>query len=586
VTDEWYIAMDKPVTNLKSKSQNSKLTEWGEEEEKEPEIPDTRTLRERMKNIAGKINWIPGFGKERELDWLNNMHDWLISKKNRYWGLALPIWECAECRNFEVIGSKEELEERSVSGWKEFKGKSPHKPQIDAVKIKCSKCGSVVKRIEPVGNPWLDAGIVSFSTISENNQACNFEVTKVKPLYLADKESWQNWFPADFVTESFPGQFKNWFYSLIAMSAVLEDVNPMKTVLGFGTLFGEDGRPMHKSWGNSIEFNEGADKIGVDVMRWMFARANPADNMLFGYKTSDEVRRRFHLKLWNVYNFFVTYANLDGWKPEDSGKRAVKSSNVLDKWILARLNQTITSSTESLEKFDAFAASLEIEKFVDDLSLWYVRRSRDRVGPAGESEKDKNAFYLTTHFTLVTLCKLLAPFTPFFAEEIYRNLTKEESVHLSNWPKAGKIAGESIISETEVARQVVEKAHSVRKEKVIPVRQPLSLLSISNFQFSKEISKLIADEVNVKKVISKAGKGEVSIKLDTKITKELKEEAAVRELVRKIQDERKNLGLSLTHKINVQVETLPADKKLLEWMMKKAQISGIKKGKFKVGKAS
>ncbi|MEK7522119.1 MAG: class I tRNA ligase family protein, partial [Patescibacteria group bacterium] len=284
VEDEWYIAMDK-VPN-KSKIQNSK----------------SQTLRQRMIEVAKKIKWMPEFGLDRELDWLKNMHDWLISKKNRYWGLALPIYEC-ECGEFEVIGSKEELKKRVVSGWGEFDGHTPHKPFIDEVKIKCQKCGKVVSRTADVGNPWLDAGIVPYSTITENNQG--------EPLYNTDKNEWRKWFPVNFITESFPGQFKNWFYAMIAESTVLENEPPFERVLGFGTQLGEDGRPMHKSWGNAIEFNEGADKIGVDVMRWMFARHNPADNMLFGYKKADEVRRQFYLMLWNVYKFFVEYANLE-----------------------------------------------------------------------------------------------------------------------------------------------------------------------------------------------------------------------------------------------------------------------------------
>ncbi|MEJ2441547.1 MAG: class I tRNA ligase family protein, partial [Patescibacteria group bacterium] len=181
VVDEWYIAID-PV-------------------------------REDMKKVTKKIRWIPSFGLKRELDWLDNMHDWLISKK-RYWGLALPIWECKKCGNFEVIGSKEELKKEAVEGWKEFKGNSPHRPWVDEVKIKCKKCGETCSRIPDVGNPWLDAGIVSFSTISADN--------KSEPLFLKDKKEWEKWFPADFITESFPGQFKNWFYSLIAMSTVLD----------------------------------------------------------------------------------------------------------------------------------------------------------------------------------------------------------------------------------------------------------------------------------------------------------------------------------------------------------------------------
>lgn len=591
VTDEWYISMDKPAVIQKSTKEN---INFNEDEDKGRIIPDTRTLRDRMKVVAGKINWIPSFGLERELDWLTNMHDWLISKKNRYWGLALPIWECPKCGNFEVIGSKEELKEKAVSGWNTFNGKTPHKPQIDAIKIKCSKCGEVCSRIEPVGNPWLDAGIVGFSTISANNQACNFEKTKTKPAYLADRKEWQNWFPVDFITESFPGQFKNWFYSLIAMSTVLEDVNPMKNVLGYSTALAEDGRPMHKSWGNAIEFNEAADKIGVDVMRWMYVRQNPAENLLFGFKVADETRRKFHLKLWNVYNFFVTYANLDLWQPEKgfiktlkSGKVAaskIKSSNILDKWIISRLNQTVELVTKSLGKYDAYLASSEIEKFVDDMSLWYVRRSRGRVGPAAESEKDKDSFYLTTYYVLATLSKLMAPFTPFLSEMIYTNLTKDESIHLTDWPEVGRNSKsmENLIKQMESARDLVEKAHSIRKEKAIAVRQPLASYSTTVKKLSKDIEEIIKDEINVKSIVW----GVKTNKLDTKITKELEEEASTRDLVRKIQDERKKLGLSLSQKVNVVVEKIPENKKLVSWLTKKAQIKDLKIGKFKVVKTS
>ncbi len=585
ITDEWYISMDLP-SKAKVKSEKSKFSDLDDEEqEKEPQ--DTRTLRERMKASAQKIDWIPGFGLDREMDWLNNMHDWLISKKNRYWGLALPIWECVNCGAFEVIGDKDELKTRSVEGWKEFEGKTPHKPQIDGIKIRCQKCGHLMSRIEPVGNPWLDAGIVPFSTISENNEAANFETTKTKPLYLTDKKTWQNWFPADFITESFPGQFKNWFYSLIAMSTVMEDTNPFKTVLGYGTLSGEDGRPMHKSWGNSIEFNEGADKIGADVMRWMYARANPADNMLFGYKIADEVRRRFHLKLWNVYNFFVTYANLDGWRPEKAVKK-ISSTNILDKWISIRLKETISLVTTSLEKYDAYMASAEIEKFVDDLSLWHVRRSRDRVGPAAESEKDKKSYYDTTYIVLNTLVKLMAPFTPFVSEVIFQNLTKELSVHLVDWPTV-KVLTESeanLLTEMRIIREIVEKVHAKRKELVIPVRQPLTSATVYGDGIgiaNNEIVKIAKEELNIKDL--KFVKGKEKIELDIKITKELEEEAVVRDLVRKVQEERKNLGLNLTQKADVVLENLPLDKKLVQWMVNKAQIASLKVGKFKVSKS-
>ncbi|KKS16719.1 MAG: Isoleucyl-tRNA synthetase [Candidatus Woesebacteria bacterium GW2011_GWA1_41_7] len=590
VADEWYISMDKPAKILNSRNKpEMSIEDWNKEDSQVKSVPDTRTLRERMKDVASRINWIPGFGLDREMDWLTNMHDWLISKKNRYWGLALPIWECKKCHLFEIIGSKEELKERAVAGWGEFEGKSPHKPQIDGIKIKCRNCGAAIERIEPVGNPWLDAGVVSFSTISSDNKSAGFIPSKEKPLYLKDREEWLKWFPADFITESFPGQFKNWFYSLIAMSTVLEDVNPYKTVLGFGTLLAEDGRPMHKSWGNSIEFNEGADKIGADVMRWIFARANPAENMLFGYKVADEVRRRFHLKLWNVYNFFVTYANLDKWTPGIYRKPG-RTSNVLDEWILTRLNQMVNVVTDSLEKFDAAGASLEIEKFVDDLSLWYIRRSRDRVGPAKESDKDAKAFYSTTYYVLYTLGKILAPFMPYFSEAVYTNLTHELSVHLADWPKEMPAISDDekkLIVEMEKVREIVEKVHAKRKELGIPVRQPLAKLVVKNYKLQNlKIEKVFLDEINVKEVSFVEGKEGLSIDLDEKITPELKEESDVRDLIRKIQEERKRLNLNLTQKVDVVIEKIPASNKLVQWMLKKAQISHLKEGVFMVKKAS
>jgi len=251
VAQEWYIAMDKP----------------------DPTHAKGLTLRKQMISVAKKIKWLPDFGLDRELDWLDNMHDWLISKKNRYWGLALPVYECPSCGKFEVIGGKDELKSRAVSGWELFEGNSPHRPWIDEVKIKCTDCGEPVPRIHDVGNPWLDAGIVSFSTLPSG------------------------WFPADFITESFPGQFRNWFYSLLAMAAVLENTAPFKNVLGYALVRDERGREMHKSWGNAIEFNEGAEKMGVDIMRWLYCTHDPATNVNFGYGPAEITRRRFFLRM-------------------------------------------------------------------------------------------------------------------------------------------------------------------------------------------------------------------------------------------------------------------------------------------------
>ncbi len=564
VTEEWYLAMDK--VSIKE----------GEK--------DKRTLRQRMIDNAKKIKWIPEFGLEREIDWLTNMGDWLISKKNRYWGLALPIWECKKCGYFDVIGSYEELRDKVVEGWNEFEGKTPHKPQMDRLLIKCRKCGDLVKRIEPVGNPWLDAGIVAFSTVSENNKASNFNKTNTKPLYLENKEKWRKWIPADFITESFPGQFKNWFYSLIAMSTVLEDIPPFKTVLGFATLFAEDGRPMHKSWGNMIEFGEGAEKIGVDVMRWMYARQNPEDNLLFGYRVGDEVRRRFHLKLWNIYNFFVTYANLVFWKPKKYIS-VPKSRNVLDIWIVSKLKIMIDNVEFNLERYDAYSASRIIEEFVEDLSNWYLRRSRERAGHLSDSFQDRDLFFQTMYFILVNLSKILAPFLPFLSEIIYTNLTKEDSVHLTEWPVIDYKPDSELIETMRKVRLVVEKAHSERKLKGIPIRQVLSKLEVTNLYIDNEdIVKLIKDELNVKEIVFIKGKGEVNVKFDTKITPDLEEEAKTRDLIRKIQQKRKEMGISLNEQIYLKNLWFPKNNNLIEKIKKTCIVSKYSIGDFEIEK--
>ncbi len=552
VTDEWYIAMD---------------------------IKDQRgeTFREKMKKVAKKINWFPGFGLDRELDWLNNMNDWLISKKNRYWGLALPIYECTKCGHFEVLGTYDELKERAVSGWGEFEGKSPHKPWIDEVKIKCSKCASEVLRIGDVGNPWLDAGIVPFSTIMKNNQG--------KSLYLENKHKWKEWFPADFITESFPGQFKNWFYALIAMSSALEETIPTKKILGFATLLAEDGRPMHKSSGNMIEFNTGADKIGVDVMRWMYARQNPATNLLFGYKTSDEVRRKFHLILWNVYNFFITYAlvyKLD--KKDLEGK----SSNVLDKWITSRLIKTSNDVSVSIEEYSACEAAYIIEDFVSDLSTWFIRRSRSRVSVEASSTLHKECLQ-TLYWVLTTLSKLLAPFTPFISEEIYTNLTGELSVHLSSWPELDeKKVDTGLINEMKRVRFLVEQFHSLRKQNNVRLKIPLKkAVYVTNKALSKDLEDLLKDEINVKQLESDVEKDNKEDTWKAQFSDEnlIIEEGEARDIVRTIQKLRKESGLGITDVISVELSDWPNE--YTDFIKQKTLAKEIKKGsETKISKIS
>ena len=532
VADEWYVAMDKKSSVISRQSKENK------------------TLRQRMIAVAKKIKWMPEFGLDRELDWLNNMHDWLISKKNRYWGLALPLYECKKCNTFEVVGSKEELKKRAVSGWNKFEGKSPHKPFIDEVVLECPICKTHMQRINDVGNPWLDAGIVPYSTISENNQG--------DPLYLVNREKWKEWFPVNFITESFPGQFKNWFYAMIAMSTVLENINPFERVLGYGTMFGEDGRPMHKSWGNSIEFNEGADKIGVDVMRWMFTRQNPADNLLFGYKKADEVRRQFYLMLWNIYKFFTEYILLD--KITIGPQKKSSSQNLIDIWILMRLSWLIEYSEKTLRSYNAKDVALEVEKFVSDISTWFIRRSRDRVWVNSENFDDKQSFYNTLNTVLINLSIIMSPIVPFITEIIYTNLTKEESVHLSSWPETKDLPkiDNALFSDMSLVRAIVEVGQRVRKEIKIKVRQPLLSLTVnlpktSLFQlaqFNSGYKQLLQDELNVKKVIlCDSANEKIEVVYDVNLTKELEIEGRLRELIRDIQSKRKELGTRPDEKI-------------------------------------
>jgi len=567
VADEWYIAMDRPSRKMT----NSKMS--------------NETLRQRMMKVAKKITWIPSFGLERELDWLKNMHDWLISKKNRYWGLALPIYECKKCGQIEVIGSKKELQSRAVSGWEQFEGKTPHKPYIDEVTIKCAKCGEEVKRIDDVGNPWLDAGIVPYSTMTEHNQG--------EPLYLTDKNKWKKWFPADFITESFPGQFKNWFYAMIAESTVLENTNSFKTVLGFATSLGEDGRPMHKSWGNSIEFTEGADKIGVDVMRWMFARQNPSENMLFGYKKADEVRRQFYLLLWNIYKFFVEYANLEEVTPEELDKTSVESPNVLDQWIVSRFNSLVKLSEDSLKSFNAKEMADKTEAFVNELSTWYVRRSRERLWVNSEDRNDKLHFYKTTHHILVNLSIMLSPIMPFITEEIYVNLTGSESVHLSRWPEyQTEFVNVQLETEMALARKITELGHSLRKDAKIKIKQPLMNAwhsepgqKIKNVNILHQILKelnvkkwFVEDSQDLKKknVIRKDNEEGYVVWLDSEINDELRHEGNLRDLIRSIQKLRKEQGVQSEDQINL---VIPSDfEKDIEFIKKRVQANNVTVG--------
>jgi isoleucyl-tRNA synthetase len=471
-----------------------------------------RDLREPLQEIVRGIRWIPDFGLERELDWLRNMEDWMISKK-RYWGLALPIYPCPSCGTFEVIGDKEELRERAVEGWNEFEGHSPHRPWVDAVKVRCSRCGELVNRIPDVGNPWLDAGIVPFSTLH----------------YRHDRAYWREWYPADFITESFPGQFRNWFYSMLVMGCVLDRSMPFKTVLGFATLLDQNGEEMHKSRGNSIPFDEAAAIVGADTMRWLYVNHNPAQNLCFPRIPSEDeaaqaraagqpprlselwMQARAPLdKLWNVYSFFVTYANIDRFDPTAHDLPPAERSD-LDRWILSELQETIQRVEGALALYESEPAGAAIAAFVENLSNWYVRRSRRRFWKSGE-DADKVAAYLTLYECLVTVTELLAPITPFLAESLYQNLVRlvradaPESVHLADWPRANPaVISPRLRDETALVQRIVNLGRAAREKAQLRVRQPLSTLHVrvptEAEQTSLErLGDQVFEELNVKRL--------------------------------------------------------------------------------------
>ncbi len=447
-------------------------------------------LRDRMMRATEKIKWIPSWGLERELDWLRNMDDWMISKK-RYWGLALPIFEC-ECGHYEVLGSKEELFARAVKGLDDLE--SPHRPWLDDVLIKCSSCGALVPRIKDVGNPWLDAGIVPFSTLR----------------YTTDRDYWRQWFPADFITESFPGQFRNWFYSMIAQAAALEDTNAFKIALGYALLRDLNGREMHKSWGNDIPFDEAADGVGADIMRWLFAGHPVETNLNFGYSVLDSVKARL-LILWNTYSFFVRYSNIDRFDPT-AQRVPVENRPLLDRWIVARFNELVLEVRDALDAYDAASGTQAIDAFIDDLSTWYVRRSRRRFwksGLAGE-DTEKRSAYFTLYESLTGLALVMAPFLPFISEHMYQNLVAQtgfeapESVHLNDYPTVIlEHIDRSLLEEMADARKLVSLGRFAREQAQIRVRQPLGVIYVSlpnGKRLGPDIEEILLEELNVKKL--------------------------------------------------------------------------------------
>jgi isoleucyl-tRNA synthetase len=358
------------------------------------------------------------------------------------------------------------------------------------VKIKCPKCGKIVSRISDVGNPWLDAGIVGYSTIQ----------------YRQNREYWEKWFPADFITESFPGQFRNWFYAMLAESTILERRTPYLTCLGHGQVLAEDGREMHKSWGNAIWFDDAAETMGADIIRWIDSLAKPENNLLFGYGRANEVRRLFFMTLLNVYNFFYQYATLDNWTPDQQPLKL----DPLDRWILGKLDVTIEKVTENLDNYLTSPTCTEIDRFVDILSKWYVRRSRRRFWKT-EADDEKKAAYSTLYKCLKTVIYMMAPITPYLSEALYQRMIRPveagapESVHHCSWPELDpSIRDLELMEEMDMALNLSSAGRAARSQANIKLRQPLTeAVVVAPSDKAARIGNIVdilREELNVKSV--------------------------------------------------------------------------------------
>lgn len=527
---------------------------------------NVQNLKAKMKKTNEEVNWAPSHFKHGRFEKsLESAPDWNISR-NRYWGSPIPVWECT-CGERFVPGSIAELEEASGQKITDL-----HKPGIDKVLVTCKKCGEKVKRVPEVLDSWIEAGSASFAER-------HYPFNKTEKL--------EDFYPPDFIAE-YTGQIRAWFYVLHVIGAALYDSVAFKNVVVEGVILGTDGRKMSKNYGNYPDPKLLLETYGGDALR-LYLMGSPVMNGEDIIISEDNYKiqvRGMLLILWNTYNFFISYALVDKWKPEAGSKKPEASSNVLDQWILSLFNSLIQEITKSLDSYDTVTAIDRLQDFVNDFSTWYIRRSRDRVGPSAQNEKDKTAFYNTCYEVLTALCKLLAPITPFISEEIYRNLTGEESVHLSLWPEEDKSKiNFDLNKEMKFARQIVETGHAFRKKNNLAVKVPLRTLDIGLEgdypHLSDEVWETVLSELNVKNVV--LGKDTRFPKAEVKVTdEELRNEGETRDIIRQIQQERKILGTALDERVNVSLPSWPEAH--TDEIKRRGLIDTLTKGDFHVSK--
>jgi len=495
-------------------------------------------IRPLMKKAAEKVHWQPEHAGKLMQNWLDSMSDWSISRK-RYWGLPLPIWICPEGHE-TFVSSKEELKKLATSGFDKLK--ELHKPWIDDVKIKCPKCNQEATRIPELGDCWLDAGIIPYSTLK----------------YVQDNVYWKKWFPAELVVEM-REQIRLWFYSLLFISIALENKAPYKTVLIHEKVNDELGRPMHKSWGNAVWFNEAVEKVGADILRWQYSVHNLTTNVNFGYTESKEIQRTLTM-LFNLCNYLSQSSE---GKPKTPRKFEAE-----DDWILSKLNKLVKESTHNLETFNPnTTATLIQEFFITDLSRGYIQLIRDRV--QDEDGHNKQAAVYCLYKSIYTVVQLMAPYVPFLTEHIYqkhfKEIEKKESIHLTNWPKADpKKINKKLETLFESAFLVIEKGLAEREKIGLGVKWPLSLAEvrvIDTLGSTENLKEVIKKKLNVKKIDIKKGK-EFTVVFDQEVTPELEQEGFAREIIRRAQQMRKKAELQKQDKIELSVVS---DYSLKEW---------------------
>jgi len=486
-----------------------------------------RTTERKAELIANNnaTNWVPAHIKTGRMgDWLENNVDWQFSR-SRYWGTPLPIWVCEACDEKRIVSSAAEI------GLKD--DADLHRPYIDAVTLPCEKCGGVMKRVPEVLDTWFDSGAMPFAQRGYPRQG---------------KDLFEETFPADFISEAVD-QTRGWFYTLLAISTLLFKQNSYRNVICLGLVVDPKGKKASKSRGNVLDPNYLFDTFGSDAVRWYFYTSTQVGE---NYRTGDaalkETVQQFFIPLWNCYSFFVTYARLDKFDPSQPAV-PLAERHVLDRWLMSRLYNLVASVNTGLDAYDAVEPARRIQRFVDDLSNWYIRRSRRRFWKS-QSDRDKLAAYQTLYETLGTVSALMAPFAPFTADAIYRNLSDDRSVHLADFPESVGAEDARVEADMARARQAVEAGLAARDAARLKVRQPLASIAIPGDPLPEDIAAIVRDELNVKSITFGAEK----VQLDTVITEELKLEGLAREVVRIIQDRRKKLGLNVEDRIDTRYE--------------------------------